>query len=407
MGKSIFLFLLSILCIANTLTIASIWHVKEKHFPERRSYYLSPEDFGAKCDNKSDDSDAFSGMLINAASTGRPIQIVGKCFIRNISLPQTGGKIEISGNGSTLTTDQNVFLFKSQKNTPKTEIFIHDINFVEENKNTGQAIVIENNSSNRSVGGSRIERVKMYGFQRAINITNSSDNTIENIYTYGYNNTNSESILINGLNMKNGLYSSNNNLINISVVGGYAVHIVGAVQGTYIDNLRSLQSTYGVKTDHEDSQEGITIKDSYLEGYYGGAVIDNNSYISISNTAADSISGVDKTWHGFHIGPSNSSSIQFNNNSVFHYFGNALSPVEIMGNAIVTENIITGLGSPKIACMRLVSPKAIVNKIMLVEGNICWETGGIDKVGTNFVGGNNIYNLPDGKIGIYKFQYTP
>lgn len=355
--------------------------------PAMASDTISANDYGARCDNITDDTGAFQSAVNDSVNKGVQLTFRGQCKIAAINIPNGAKSVSINGHGNSLVFSRGGVNIRNTSGGNPTIYDIENIKFSSLTNYSDVAITIDGNVKGK------IQNISVDGFNKGILINNSSDNRISGSLFKSFGN--SYAIYITGTLDKNSsptAYSSNNDVNNVTDVYGTGVYIGPAVQGTKIRNLRVLESWYGVYALNGPGDEDLSISDSYLEGNKAGVFADGVNLVRINNTSVDlPSSGADPNWSAFHL---NGMFGGILSNSSVWGIAAAKSPVIVAeGNISITGNQITGLSNGP--CMSLKPRTKLGDPPMVVSNNTCWASGGYQLLNKGgIVGTNNLWSGP-------------
>ncbi|GBR40335.1 hypothetical protein AA101099_2062 [Neoasaia chiangmaiensis NBRC 101099] len=364
---------------------------------------------GAACDGRHDDQPAFQSALDRLSADGGELVFSGTCRIdRPLIVHDTNMQsITIDGRGGTLLSHGNDILHFSLPADTHTSptVALRDIRLKNDSGHlAGSAIVLDNAAVTGTSAGFQsptIRDVIIDGFLRGIVLHDVGSALVSHVTITDVGNPQSEAIRIEGSSSKRNHWANNNFFENVTVVGGYGFHLVGAIQGVNITNSKVMLGTYGVKDDNDDSTEGVQITASYFEGHDGGIVLRNYSLVQFNGNSFDSTpNGLARDWHAIAIGDESANiypmGIQIIGNQVSGFGQTTSPPFQIAaGQAVVSGNMAIGLADHDRACMRLATPENAKNDAIVLSGNDCWAAHGYDiRPGSHIIGDSNAWTGP-------------
>ncbi|MBS1044479.1 hypothetical protein [Gluconobacter cerinus] len=395
---------------------------------------LSPRDFGAQCNGKTDDhlslSIAFSYVMATGSSLTFPS---GRFCINNAPINVavgSGNIVDINFNkGGVVTTNGSDFLVFDGSNIPKMSGFnIHDGVFFD---TAGKAkfVTVQNakeffgyfqssihdmsvpNKDPRDAGAAIVQAGAGSLFFGQ-NVGHFS--IYRNYGSYSAAFTEFTGVAKAAGSVGSDQYSSDSDVYDNSVQGVYtqgsvAVRIHDHVQGIFVSRNRFLTFGYGVYMAPADNagSEGMEIIDNGLNVKYGGIWIQGGlNIISRNNLQA----AADASFIGYSIGSATASSVY----SVITDNGaNSLgsqptqaTPVYLLyvsDGSVVAGNQTSGIWHG--SCMTIVSPTDTVSQ-STISNNNCWQSGGISISGS-WNGGNNVYNTSVGSSTTVNLSNIP
>lgn len=349
---------------------------------------LDVAQFGARCDDATDDTKSFQAAIDAATTRNVPLSLSGTCRVRTLRAPATAKTFILEGNNGTLRFLEGGLVLSAPKpGTAVIPYIIRNLRLRSVNAYTDTAISVT--GAFKGV----VENVNIDRFRNGVELIATSDNVIRGSFFDSFGDSNA--VVISGTMAANNTvsaYASNNTVSDVTDIHGTGIFIGPGVQGTKIRNLRVLEAWYGIYAVDGKDDEDLSVSDSYLEGKRAGIFADGVDLTRVINCSADlPSSGADPGWAGFHMDRMYGGILA--NSSVWGAAA-ARSPVIVAGGNInVIGNQITGIANGP--CMRLIPFPKPDDSPLLVSNNTCWASGGYEVVGHGPVAGsNNLWSRP-------------
>gem|GEM_PF-5429118 len=357
--------------------------------PAKAGPILDVTQFGARCDDSTDDTQSFQTAINKASAKGEILHMAGICRVGTLRVPSDAKTFILEGNNGTLRFMEGGLVLSAPKpGIPAIPYIIRNLRLRSANAYTDTAI---------SVTGAfkgLVDNVNIDRFKNGVALIATSDNIIRGSFFDSFGDSNA--IMISGTmasEQKVSAYASNNTVTDVTDIHGTGVFIGPGVQGTKIRNLRVLEAWYGIYAVDGKDDEDLSVSDSYLEGKRAGLFADGVDLTRVVNCSADlPSSGADPDWAGFHMDRMYGGILA--NSSVWGAAA-AHSPVIVVGGNInVTGNQVTGPAEGP--CMRLLPFPKPDDSPLLVSNNTCWASGGYELARQGPVAGNNnLWSRPD------------
>ena len=345
--------------------------------------------FGARCDDTTDDTKSFQAAIDVASAKGVALSLSGICRVRTLKVPVTAKTLILEGNNGTLRfLGGGLVLSAPSPANAVIPYIIRNLRLRSVNAYTDTAILVT------GAFKGLIENVNVDRFKNGIELVATSDNIVRGSFFDSFGDSNA--VLISGTMATNqtvSAYASNNTVTDVTDIHGTGVFIGPGVQGTKIRNLRVLEAWYGIYAVDGKDDEDLSVSDSYLEGKRAGLFADGVDLTRVVNCSADlPSSGADPGWAGFHMDRMYGGILA--NSSVWGAAA-AHSPVIVAGGNInVIGNQVTGVATGP--CMRLIPFPEPDDSPLLVSNNTCWASGGYEVRGRGpMAGSNNLWSRPD------------
>lgn len=350
---------------------------------------LDVTQFGARCDDTTDDTKSFQAAIDSASAKGVALSLSGICRVRTLKVPVTAKTFILEGNNGTLRfLEGGLVLGAPGPANAVIPYIIRNLRLRSVNAYTDTAILVT------GAFKGLIENVNIDRFKNGIELVATSDNIVSGSFFDSFGDSNA--VLISGTMAANqtvSAYASNNTVTDVTDIHGTGVFIGPGVQGTKIRNLRVLEAWYGIYAVDGKDDEDLSVSDSYLEGKRVGLFADGVDLTRVVNCSADlPSSGADPGWAGFHMDRMYGGILA--NSSVWGAAA-AHSPVIVAGGNInVIGNQVTGVATGP--CMRLIPFPKPDDSPLLVSNNTCWASGGYEVRGRGpMAGSNNLWSRPD------------
>lgn len=350
---------------------------------------LDVTQFGARCDDTTDDTKSFQAAIDAASAKGVALSLSGICRVRTLKVPVTAKTFILEGNNGTLRfLEGGLVLSAPGPANAVIPYIIRNLRLRSVNAYTDTAILVT------GAFKGLIENVNVDRFKNGIELVATSDNIVRESFFDSFGDSNA--VLISGTMAANqtvSAYASNNTVTDVTDIHGTGVFIGPGVQGTKIRNLRVLEAWYGIYAVDGKDDEDLSVSDSYLEGKRAGLFADGVDLTRVVNCSADlPSSGADPGWAGFHMDRMYGGILA--NSSVWGAAA-AHSPVIVAGGNInVIGNQVTGVATGP--CMRLIPFPKPDDSPLLVSNNTCWASGGYEVRGRGpMAGSNNLWSRPD------------
>lgn len=350
---------------------------------------LDVTQFGARCDDTTDDTKSFQAAIDAASAKGVALSLSGICRVRALKVPVTAQTLILEGNNGTLRfLEGGLVLSAPGPANAVIPYIIRNLRLRSVNAYTDTAILVT------GAFKGLIENVNVDRFENGIELVATSDNIVRGSFFDSFGDSNA--VLISGTMAANqtvSAYASNNTVTDVTDIHGTGVFIGPGVQGTKIRNLRVLEAWYGIYAVDGKDDEDLSVSDSYLEGKRAGLFADGVDFTRVVDCSADlPSSGADPGWAGFHMDRMYGGILA--NSSVWGSAA-AHSPVIVAGGNInVIGNQVTGVATGP--CMRLIPFPKPDDSPLLVSNNTCWASGGYEVRGRGpMAGSNNLWSRPD------------
>ncbi|WP_336945228.1 hypothetical protein [Asaia sp. HN010] len=350
---------------------------------------LDVTQFGARCDDKSDDTKSIQDAIDAATVKGVALSLSGICRVKTLRVPVTAKTFLMDGNNATLRfLDGGLVLSAPQPSTAVIPYVIRNLKLRSVNAYADTAISV------RGAFKGLVENVNIDRFKNGVELIATSDNIVRGSFFDSFGDSNA--VLISGTmsgSQTVSAYASNNTVTDVTDIHGTGVFIGPGVQGTKIRNLRVLEGWYGIYAVDGKDDEDLSVSDSYLEGKRAGLFADGVDLTRVVNCSADlPSSGADPGWAGFHMDRMYGGILA--NSSVWGAAA-AHSPVIVAGGNInVIGNQVTGPAQGP--CMKLIPFPKPDDSPLLVSNNTCWASGGYEVSGRGpIAGSHNLWSRPD------------
>lgn len=374
----------------------------------------------SQCDDPEHDNTAsLQAAAQQAADTGRPLMITGKCRVNGtirITDARSGNlTVEAVGLGEIDTNGQDLFNVSPAAGTPKIKLVFDNLIVTNRGpKNKGTFLTVSclsyrqfclvpsqvRNTTANDIG----TLLTLYGVNGMVVADNtltrySIDPSVTAPFVDLQGGTSAASTSCNS-----GIFINNN-----QVYGGTFTLLNGCSQGIRWRDNNLLLGYFGVQQTNPWHVEAMQMQHNYFEAWAGGIRLLSSAFDQITGNSFDRGNIEPSTnYNAIALGTGNMAlpNEMIEGNIVFGMQGARLgTPFYLnVGNAsVVANNAVNGLITPVSgSCMAVgtdnsgdKNPRSVIATVS-VTGNVCWASGIISPIGKGFMARGNFYTNRSG-----------